>query len=116
MIIFIGVTIFIVTTVSFELDVIIIYDAYFSENRIVINDIITISTDYIYAYKSLNDKVYIYTITDIEYFDNQTIFYLSETDLNEHGTLLGNIKVDIANGKQTLFELIFIKAGKKDVE
>lgn len=112
----IGIIGFLLMTLSLKLDMVTTYDAYFAENRIVLNENPNTEIDSLYAYKARNEKVYSFTVTDVEYIDQYMILYIGDTDKSMQNALSGNIKVDIVAERRTLLEVIFVKAGKKDVK
>ena len=102
-------------TFSLKLDIITKYDAYFDNNKIVVNDNLD-NIDSLYVYRTLNEKVYYFPINEIEHPEQYTVIYVKNADDSIKNNLLGVVTLEIVTGKQSLFELIFVKAGKKENE
>ena len=110
-----GIVGFLVMILSIKLDIVTKYEAYFDSNKIVINEELD-NIDSLYAYRSLNEKVYLFDVREIEYVDDYTILYIDNEDETIKNNLLGIVKLEIVTGKTNLFELIYIRAGKKQDE
>jgi hypothetical protein len=103
---------FLLMTISLKLDIVTKYEAYFDNNKIVINQSLY-NIDTLYIYKSLNEKVYFFDVINTEYIEQYTILYVNNIDERVKNSLLGVVKIEIVTGKQSLFELIYLRAGKK---
>jgi len=108
----VGIIGFLIMTFSLKLDIVTKYEAYFDNNKIVINENLD-NIDSLYIYKSLNEKVYFFDVNEIDYVEQYTILYVNNENENIKNNLLGVVKLEIVTGKQSLFELIYIRAGKK---
>lgn len=88
------------------------YEAYFDNNKIVLNDDIA-DIDSLYVYKSLNEKMFSFDINSIERVENHAIIYVKNEDETIKNRLLGIVRLEIVENSQSLFELIFLRAGVK---
>ena len=111
----VGVVGFLAMTLSVKFDIVTKYDAYFDENKVIINEELY-DIDSFYIYRSLNEKVYHFSVQEIEHLEQYTILYVDNEDENIKKNLLGNVSLEIVTGEQSLFELIYIKAGDKSDE
>ena len=107
-----GIIGFLVMTVSLKLDIVTKYEAYFDNNKIVINENLD-NIDSLYIYKSLNEKVYSFTVSELNHVEQYTVIYINNENENIKNNLLGVVKLEIVTGQQSLFELIYMRAGKK---
>jgi len=110
-----GIAGFLIMTLSLGVDKVTKYEAYFDNNKIVVNDELG-KINSLYAYKSLNEKVYLFDVNGVEHIEQYTVLYVDNEDENIKNSLLGIVKLEIVTGGQSLFELIFLKAGKKEDE
>lgn len=110
-----GVIGFLVMTLSIKFDIVTKYDAYFDEDKIVINEELD-DIDSFYIYRSLNEKVYRFAVRETEHLEQYTILHIDNEDESIKNNLLGIVKLEIVTGEQSLFELIYIKAGDKSDE
>jgi len=110
----IGVTCFIIMSLNIKIALMATYDAQYSEGKILINKIIENDLDYVYFYKSRNDRLYKSEVTGEEYFDGYTVFHIDSKANKIKSNISGNIKVDMVTGYESLFKLIFAKAGLRE--
>ena len=108
----IGIIGFLTMTISLKLDIIKKYEAYFDNNKIVINENLN-NIDSLYVYKSLNEKVYSFFVKELNHVEQYTVLYVSNENEDIKNNLLGVVNLEIVTGKKSLFELIYIQAGKK---
>lgn len=108
----IGVIGFLVMTLSLKIDIVTKYEAYFDNNKIVLNEYLD-DIESLYTYRNLNEKVYLFDVKEIEHVEEYTIIYVDNEDENIKNNLLGIVRIEIVKDKQSLFELIYIRAGKK---
>lgn len=104
----IGIVLFLYFSLNFKLDIVQSVNANIEDNSFTVEGEYKTSSDTIYLYRDRNEKIYRLKIDQIEYIDNKTIFII-----NNSIELSGEIHADIVIGSQTLFERIFIKAGKR---
>ena len=110
-----GIVGFLAMTLSLKLDMVTKYEAYFDSNKIVINDELE-NINSLYVYKSLNEKVYLFDVAETEYVEQYTVLYVDNENETAKNHLLGIVRLEIVTGEQSLFELIFVKAGNKEDE
>lgn len=103
----IGIVLFLYFSLGLKLDVVQSVKANIEDNRFIVVGEYETQSDMIYLYNDRNEKIYKLKIQQIERIDGQTIFVI-----NNSVGLSGDIQADIVTGSQTLFERIFIKAGK----
>ena len=109
----IGIIGFLIMSMSLKLDVTKKYEAYFDNNRIIINETLD-NIDSLYVYKTLNDKVYFFYVRELIYDEQYTILYLENDNENVKNNLLGIVKIELITGQESLLKTIFVKAGNKD--
>ena len=109
----IGVIGFVVMSVSVKLDVTKRYETYFDNNRIIINEELA-DIDMLYVYKSLNDRVHSFPVSELYHVDDYTIIYVENYDDIIKNSLLGIVKIEIITGQENLLKTIFLRAGNKD--
>jgi hypothetical protein len=66
-----GIIGFLFMTLSLRLEAVTKYEAYFDNNKIVINDELE-NISSLYAYKSLNEKVYLFEVGEAEHIEQYT--------------------------------------------
>jgi hypothetical protein len=108
----VGIIGFLFMTMSLKLDLVKRYEAYFDNNKIVIQEELD-DIDFLYAYKSLNERVYLFDVREIERVEQYTIIYVENEDENIKKNLLGIVRLEMVTGETSLFDLIYIRAGKK---
>ncbi len=108
--------VFIFISLTIKVDRVTMYPASFSNDRVIINDILKTPVDHIYMYKTQNEKVYFLPAFGMEEIEQYTVIYINTEGNDDIHTISGIVSVDIVTDKYSLLELIFIKAGQKDVE
>ena len=109
----IGVLVFIILTLTIKINITETYSATVEEGRIKLEN--NLGSDYTfeeaYVYRDRNEEVVHISISKIDFLNNQTYIFLSETDSIK---LLGfdQVNIDIVVGQKSLFETIFVRAGR----
>jgi hypothetical protein len=112
--IIIGLLSLIYITVSTKLNVINTYDGLINEHSIVINNSISSVPDKVYVYTNRNEAVYpLITTNNVSYNADSTTIYIED---NKNFINSNKVKVDITIGETTLFERVFLKGGKINLE
>jgi len=109
----IGTAAFLVMTLTLKIDILTRYNGIFADNRIIVNEILDETVESVYAYKSRNDRVYSFPVTQVSYVDDYSVLHIDSVDKINPNNLMGGIGIDIITGRVSLFELIFIKAGQR---
>jgi len=98
---------FLYFSLNLRLDVVKSVEANIKNNRIIIDGEHKTYSDIIYIYSNRNEKIYRIKTEQIQYSYGKTIFFID----NISG-FYGDIQADIVIGSQTLFERIFVRAGR----
>jgi hypothetical protein len=104
----IGSVLFLYLSIGIKLDVVQSMKAYIEDNGVIVEEMYELESNTIYLYNDRDDKIYKSTVEQIKHVNGHTVFVISSSI-----GLSGEIQVDIVTGSQTLFERIFIKAGKR---
>ena len=107
MFLFSGVVLFLWFSLSLKLDVVQSVTADIKENRVAITGEYVVKSHMIYFYSDRNEKKDKLKIEQVELKDGQTLLII-----NNIIGLSGEVQADIIIDSQTLFERIFIRAGK----
>ena len=103
----VGISLFIYLSLSLKLDIVQSIKANIADDKIVLNGEYHNISDVIYLYNDRNEKIYKFKIKSTENENGKTVFFI-DSDIN----LSGDVNIDIVIGNRTLFERIFVKAGK----
>ncbi|MDR0641975.1 MAG: hypothetical protein LBG07_05900 [Treponema sp.] len=110
---FIGAFTFIVLTLTIKINIIETYSAAVEGKTIKLENssISDFTFEEAYVYSDRNKEVAHVSISKIDFSNNQTYIYLSESDSIK---LLGfdKVNIDIVVGQRTLLETIFVRAGR----
>lgn len=104
----IGIGIFLYLSLNLKLDRIQSVNAEIVGQTIKLEGEYKIYSDSIYLYHDRNKRVYKLAITDWKIAEGCTVCMVEDTE-----QLSGGLMADIITGKQTLFERIFLRAGKR---
>lgn len=101
------VALFVCLTQSLKLDVFESAQAVISGDTVVLNVPLTGSQTEILVYQNRNEKVYTLTVVDMAVKENQTVVTVEDAC-----GLSGPVTAEVVTGRETLFERIFMKAGR----
>ena len=102
-----GMLLFVYLSFGLQLDVLQSVKAEITNNTVIIGSEYNSKSDTVYIYNDRNEKVYKFKIKSSQISNLKTVLIID----NDIG-LYGEVNADIITGSQTLFERIFIKAGK----
>lgn len=110
--IFIGVFLIIILSLTTKTSVVLTSDGMVDDHSITVFGKVDSYTGFIYTYNDRNDQVYSIKISETVYEEGQTRFLLKGD--NEYITTMNQqeIKVDVPMREMTIFECVFLKGGK----
>ena len=101
----IGVTLFLLLSLTIEIETVKTYKGYYDENKVIINERIEYELDSVYVYKSRSEKLYKLDVAEKSYIDYYTLLNL-ETEIPGDAVLDGNISIDVVTEHNTLLSII----------
>jgi len=109
--IIIGVLAIVILSLTTKTNIVVSTDATFENSTVIVDGIFDTYTGFIYIYTNRNEYVFSVGISETIHSDSITIFHLSENDfvsnINQR-----DIGVDIPTREITIFERVFLKAGR----